>query len=348
MTGQQGSRRLRSYLMVLLGVGILAATGIGAVSLGGLRGEAPMLVASLVAALGWLGLAAWALVSLGRSWPASAADQQESLLRRTGLWLLALAWWAPGAGVVLAFLAFIDCGPIWIPTLLHWSGLVMAGVGLAALYSLPAVARALCGGPHPAAPARPWWKPVVHCAGLAVVWGLVWLIPYLALLRDDVDPADYAAAPTGFLLPWPGGEDGWVIQGNNAGLNHNAEHNSQGFAWDFRRECGTSVLAAQAGVVSDVVDGNDGIGGDNNHLEVTHADGSVASYLHLRRGSAVVAVGAAVDRGDPLARVGCVGNSLTGHLHFHVRSGAPTVPVRFDDVEDGVPRSFGSYTSGNR
>ncbi|MDQ7993020.1 MAG: peptidoglycan DD-metalloendopeptidase family protein, partial [Propionicimonas sp.] len=188
----------------------------------------------------------------------------------------------------------------------------------------------------------------LHCGGVALVWTLAWLVPYFALLRDDVDQADYAGAPSGFLLPWPGGQDGWVIQGNNAGLNHNDDHSSQRFAWDFRRECGTPVLAARAGTVTRVVDTNAGRGDDNNLIEVRHADGSLASYLHIRQSSAAVAAGQVVAQGDPLARVGCVGNSLTGHIHFHVRSGGPTIAITFDDVDGGIPRTFGSYTSGNR
>ncbi len=341
---------LRTYLVILDLALTLAATLLGAAALGGLRGDLPMLLSSLVVALGWLGLAGWGLVNLGRAWPGLALGRPSGLLRTTRPWLLTMAWWAPAAGLLFGFLALIGCGPLWIPGLFHWSGLALAALSLGAHYSLPAIARAFAGGPHPDAPGRPWWRVVLHAGGLAVVWALVWAVPYLAWLRDDVDPADYTAAPTGFLLPWPGGQDGWVLQGNNAGLNHNADHNDQDFAWDFRRECGTPVLAAMAGTVTDVVDGNDGIGGNNNLVQVRHADGSVASYLHIRQGSAVVATGDPVSQGDALARVGCVGNSLTGHLHFHVRSGStgPTIPVRFDDVDGGVPRSFGSYTSGNR
>ena len=110
------------------------------------------------------------------------------------------------------------------------------------------------------------------------------------------------------------------------------------------------MLAALPGTVSTVIDAHDGIGGDNNEISVTHADGTIASYLHVLQGSASVTVGQSVAAGDPLASVGCVGNSLTGHIHFMVKSGGATVPVRFGDVTDdgGIPRTFGSYTSGNR
>lgn len=341
---------LRVYLLVLHLVLVTAATVFAGFALGGLRGEVPMVISSVVVTLGWLGFATWGLVNLGREWPELRRGHPDGLLIATRRWLTVGVWWAPAVGLVLAFLAFIDCGPLWIPNVFHWFGLAMSVVGLGALYSLPPLAGLLAGGPLVAAPSRPWWLILVHCGGLALVWALVWVIPYFTLLRDDVNRADYAGAPAGFLLPWPGEEDGWVIQGNNAGMNHNAAHNNQGFAWDFRRECGTPVLAALGGQVTDVVDTNDGIGGNNNLIEVTHDDGTVAAYLHLRQGSAVVTAGDRVAQGDPLARVGCVGNSLTGHLHFHVRrsAGAPTIAITFDDVDGGIPRTFGSYTSGNR
>ncbi len=344
------SRGLSAYLLVLHLVAALAGTLFAGLALGGLAGETPMKVSSLLVALGWLALVGWALIGIGRGWSGLGRGELAGPLTSTRRWLTYLVWWAPVVGLLLAFVAFIDCGPLWIPNLFHWFGLTMTAIGLGALYSLPPLVRLFTGSTQPAAPSRPWWLIVVHCAGAALVWGLVWLIPYVAYLSDDVDPADYSGAPAGFLLPWRGGEDGWVIQGNNTGLNHNAEANGQDFAWDFRRSCGTAVLAAQAGTITAVVDTNDGIGGSNNLVEVTHADGTVGSYLHIRQGSATAPVGTAVNQGDALARVGCVGNSLTGHVHFHVRpaGGGATIAVRFDDVDDGVPRSFGSYTSGNR
>jgi murein DD-endopeptidase MepM/ murein hydrolase activator NlpD len=61
-------------------------------------------------------------------------------------------------------------------------------------------------------------------------------------------------------------------------------------------------------------------------------------------------VGAPVNLGDEIAKVGSVGNSLTGHIHFMVKQGGTTIGVSFTDVSDdnGIPRTFGSYTSGNR
>ncbi|MEN0072492.1 MAG: hypothetical protein AAGC63_16055, partial [Propionicimonas sp.] len=157
MTDPTPSRGLRIYLGVLVLVLVLAEVGFGALALGGLRGDVPMVVASLLVAAGWLGLAAWGMVALGRSWPVQRAEEAGALLRSTQWWLTTTAWWAPAVGLLLAFVAFIDCGPVWIPNLFHWYGLVMTVLVLAALYSLPGIARALSDGPHPAAPSRPWW-----------------------------------------------------------------------------------------------------------------------------------------------------------------------------------------------
>jgi len=342
---------LRLYLSaVYLTLGLAAAVFAG-LAVGGLRGEAPMKIASVLVALGWLGFFAWGLVSFARGWPALSGDP-GTLLASTRRWLLGLVWFAPVVGLPLAFVAFINCGPLWIPNVFHWFGIALTIVGLATYYSLPPAIRLLTGAPQVATPPHRWWLIVVHCSAVALAWALAWGIPYFALLKDSVADADYASAATGFTLPWPGGQDGWVIQGNDAGMNHNDDHLLQKFAFDFRRECGTPVLAAMAGTVLDVVQGNDSLGGDNNWVKVT-LDGSVgvASYLHIQANSAVVANGQHVERGDALARVGCVGNSLTGHIHFHVRSGGDstnTIAVKFDDVDGGIPHTYSSYTSGNR
>ena len=339
-------RGLRSYLAaVYLTLGLASAL-FGAFALGGLRGEWPMMLASIVVTLAWFGLLAWGIVSFARGWPALDANR-GLLLTSLRRWLWVEVWVAPVVGLLLAFLAFVDCGPLWIPTMFHWFGLAMTILGLALFYSQPSVVTLLVGAPSPSVPSRAWWQITLHCVVLTLVWALVWGIPYFAMLKDSVNVANYAGAAAGFKLPWRGGEDGWVIQGSDTGMNHNDATLQQKFAWDFRRECGTPVLAAKAGKVTKVVVTNDGLGGSNNLVEVTLADGSVASYLHVQQNSAVVTVGQAVAQGASLASVGCVGNTLTGHIHFHVKLGSSTIPVLFDDVDGGVPRTFSSYTSGN-
>ena len=300
------------------------------VGMRGLGGSWPMQLACFSALAGWAVALVWAVVIgldlVGE--PAAAVGDGF-----VGLACYALVW-SFVSGLGLAFLALVKCGPVVVPRLLHafgLTGLVTAILGLV-------VADADV----------PAWA-VVLAVALPVVWLLAWLVPYL-LLRGRVDPARYAAAPAGFRLPLPGGQRTWVIQGNNSALNHKHDSLAQDFAWDFRRGCGTPVLAAEAGRVTSVIDSNDGIGGPNNEVEVEHADGSVASYLHIRKGSATVAVGANVNQGDQLAEVGSVGHSLTGHIHFQVSAGGVTIPVRFADVtrHDQIPLGFRFYTSGNR
>lgn len=293
----------------------------------GLRGSWPMQLACLLALVGWTVTGVWAVLNTVRllsDTPAAASSDDLSA------YVLVLS---PVSGLGLAFLAFVKCGPPVVPRMFHALGLV----GL-----LTSIVGLLLPNDNDS----PGWV-LVAAAGIPLLWGLAWLIGYL-LLRGSVDPAGYAAAPT-VLLPFPGGQRTWVIQGNNSAFNHTTANLTQGFAWDFRRGCGTPVLAAAAGRVTSVIDSFDGIGGPNNEVEVEHPDGSVASYLHIKQGSARVAVGAAVGQGDQLAEVGSVGNSLTGHLHFHVRTGGNTVPVRFSDVtrHGGIPRGFRFYTSGN-
>ncbi|MDQ7993417.1 MAG: M23 family metallopeptidase [Propionicimonas sp.] len=309
----------------LLLVGLAIAFWVFAVI--GLRGSWPMQLASFAVLTGWTIVLVWALLNVGRL---AADDPAAGSSDDLAAYALVLA---PVTGLGLAFLALVKCGPPVVPRLFHALGLV----GLVLAIALVLV---------PNDEDSPVWV-LVLAGAIPLVWGLAWLIPYL-LLRGSVDPARYATAPV-LLLPFPGGERTWVIQGNNSSFNHTHGNLTQDFAYDFRRGCGTPVLAAAGGQVTSVIDSNDGIGGPNNEVEVTHPDGSVASYLHVQKGSAAVAVGAYVNQGDQLAKAGSVGNSLTGHIHFHVRQGADTVPVKFSDVtrHAGVPRGFRFYTSGN-
>ena len=99
------------------------------------------------------------------------------------------------------------------------------------------------------------------------------------------------------------------------------------FRWMDR---GFPVLAAAAGTVTASHDGAfdrkvacgflDALLAPPNFVEVTHADGSRARYLHLRRGSVRVTPGQQVATGEPLGAVGSSGCSTAPHLHFEVRA----------------------------
>jgi murein DD-endopeptidase MepM/ murein hydrolase activator NlpD len=195
-----------------------------------------------------------------------------------------------------------------------------------------------------------------------------------AILKDTVNPNDYKSTEK-YILPFPRGESTWVVQGNNTGLDHNDSHSGQRFSWDFRLPCGLPVLAAHSGTIdwANSTDKNDGFsqGGTNNKVAVKQAaDNTVAFYLHIQQGSmpakfrsprsGVPPPTVTVNQGDEIAKVGCVGNTFTGHIHFEVRANdgsdgrtkKSTIGMKFtdDDVKDdgGIPRSFSSYTAGKR
>jgi hypothetical protein len=348
--GERTMSGLGTYLVGLqLGL-LLVALLMLIAGIAGLTGGTPMAISGLLVLAAWLFVGVMGVLALARTVPLlSSTDVTDDALGWTRRLLISVLVIAPLTGLGLAFLAFVGCGPYWVPGYLHWTGLVATVLAFLALFTLAPISRAFLARQAEAAPPTPWWVMLLSAGLVALLWVLAWLVPYL-MLRGDIDESKYAAARSDLLLPWPGGEDSWVIQGNNSGFNHTTANVNQEFSWDFRRPCGTAVLAALPGTVSTVTDTNDGIGGPNNQISVTHTDGSIASYLHVLQGSASVTVGQAVAAGDPLASVGCVGNSLTGHIHFMVKSGATSIAVKFADVtsDTGIPRTFGSYTSGNR
>jgi murein DD-endopeptidase MepM/ murein hydrolase activator NlpD len=102
---------------------------------------------------------------------------------------------------------------------------------------------------------------------------------------------------------------------------------------------GTMVSAARAGVVADIrVDFRDSQRGENeaNWVRIRHADGTIASYVHLTERGALVKIGDVVVAGQPIGLSGNTGNtSRWPHLHFHVRrcSSCGTSPVTFRNTE---------------
>jgi hypothetical protein len=291
---------------------------------------------------------------------ASSVAKQAGSLTQALMWanrlFLTVTILSPVTGLALAFLAFVGCGPLWLPSLYHWSGMIGTILGFLAFFLLPVSVRACVGETDDYATFHRWWWVVFMPSAVAVLWGLAWLTPYL-ILKGDVNVSEYKAQDHIYQLPFPGGESSWVIQGNNSSLNHNNANSGQKFSWDFRRRCGMPVLAARAGkIAAPPDDSHDGIGGPNNQIQIIHTDNTVAFYLHIQKGSVPArlrTINAIVNQGDEIAKAGCVGNSLTGHIHFMVRpskTSTTTIGVSFTDVSDdnGIPRTFGSYTSGNR
>jgi murein DD-endopeptidase MepM/ murein hydrolase activator NlpD len=149
-------------------------------------------------------------------------------------------------------------------------------------------------------------------------------------------------ATSEYVLPYEVGTSRLLSQSNCDGFHNDLDW----FAYDFDMPIGSRVLAARAGQVSWVqeqyVDGDHDINHANT-IEITHADGSKAQYLHLTQNGAQVRLGDRVERGQFIGLSGFTG--MTGsrrHLHFVVfefinESGRKSLPVTFRNVRDPQP-----------
>jgi hypothetical protein len=337
-------------------------------SIGGFLGNGFTIVSALLAILSWgtyVGFTIYAIRLANRINDTATATDALTWANRLFLTVSILSG---GTGLILSIGAFAGCSPLYLSGLYLWCGFAGTILGLLTFYLLPVVESACVG--TAVTHHRALW--VFLGTGAVLLWGVVGITLH-TILKDTVNPNDYKSTEK-YLLPFPRGESTWVVQGNNTGLDHNDSHSNQRFAWDFRLPCGMPVLAAHSGTFDwrNSTDQNDGFsqGGQNNQVFVTQSsDNTVAFYLHIQKGSipakfrspkpGVAPSTVTVNQGDEIAKVGCVGNTFTGHIHFEVRpsdptkSGPtkkPTLGVKFidDDVkgDGGIPRSFSSYTAG--
>ena len=120
-------------------------------------------------------------------------------------------------------------------------------------------------------------------------------------------------------LPYEGQHE--VLQGWDGPFSHQGELR---YAVDFDLAEGSKVLASRAGTVVLTEDRFTRGGVDKaywltaNYVLVRHADGTLASYDHLRPGGVAVQVGQEVQAGDLLGYSGNTGYSGGPHLHFMV------------------------------
>lgn len=140
-------------------------------------------------------------------------------------------------------------------------------------------------------------------------------------------PGDNAGSK--YILPYDSGSSFEIAQGNCTQFTHSG---SARYAYDFLMPPDTNVRAIRAGKVARVAMSNEnGLNNTANQIDITHADGTVASYVHLQKDSQTIAVGDGVSQGQVIALSGYSGLNLSqAHLHL----------VLYSTSNDSLPLTF--------
>jgi murein DD-endopeptidase MepM/ murein hydrolase activator NlpD len=157
-----------------------------------------------------------------------------------------------------------------------------------------------------------------------------------------------------YRLPWPEGQARIFIhaKGTNPHFQKRDLH-----AVDIGLPEGTAVLAARAGVV-EVVEEGEGRGTygepatfEGNYVRVRHADDSYATYAHLAQQGVRVRPGERVEVGRLLGHSGASGEVDRAQLHFNVSRFEKSAAGRWEEVSLPVtftvgqpPLLFEAYT----
>lgn len=170
--------------------------------------------------------------------------------------------------------------------------------------------------------------------------------PHEACLLRAVfgDPGD-----SPYRLPFPPEAGYTVLQSYCV---DEGSHETQ-LAYDFFMPRGSTVVAARAGVVREVVENvaDDAHTSRLNYLLIQHEDGTVAFYAHLQQDGALVGVGDQVAAGEPIAVGGASGRTHgSGVLHFGVYRAYPPreerdLAVNFSNAE-GMLDARGGLRTG--
>jgi murein DD-endopeptidase MepM/ murein hydrolase activator NlpD len=152
-----------------------------------------------------------------------------------------------------------------------------------------------------------------------------------------------AGAEVLYRLPWPEGSSFMFTQVQGGRITTHFTKATL-HAVDIGMPEGTAVLAARAGIV-EALQADHGASEDEgpltyegNFVRVRHADGTAATYAHLKYQGVTVDVGDAIEAGQLLGVSGASGDVVEPHLHFvvtrvHVNSSGwheeVSIPVKF-------------------
>ncbi|WP_313284833.1 M23 family metallopeptidase [Stutzerimonas kunmingensis] len=164
---------------------------------------------------------------------------------------------------------------------------------------------------------------------------------YAMLFSPEPDQPDSVSVEgPAYALPWQGGPFR-ISQGAGGDFSHNSP--SGRYAVDIAMPVGTPIVAARAGTVVKIRNGQGGRFPDpaGNYVRIEHEDGTHSAYLHLSRGSVRVKPGQQVKLGTLLGKSGNTGRSTGPHLHFVVQkaygSSMVSIPFRFNQPVSSLP-----------
>lgn len=131
-------------------------------------------------------------------------------------------------------------------------------------------------------------------------------------------------------LPFPKGRSYLIIQGFNGKFSHNSMWSK--YSIDFDLKIGDTITSVDDGYVVGVIEkykdhGTSRVWRNNdrsNYVTIYHPhSGLFSQYAHLDYNGAIVNIGDAVKKGQPIAISGMTGFTTIEHLHFSVK--IPTV-----------------------
>lgn len=155
---------------------------------------------------------------------------------------------------------------------------------------------------------------------------LLLLFPLVSFSQDEYSTRDLKAGKFKedssyiYRLPFQHRKKVFLIQAYESKMSHKGER-----ALDFKLKKGTKICAARAGIVTGLrKDSNKG-GlkqenlSDGNYITITHSDGSVAHYWHLKKKGVSINIGDTIKTGQHIGYSGNTGYSAFPHLHFEVQ-----------------------------